>query len=272
MRILRIVTVIIFIVTSALFGLFFVKEQTSKDYTIPVIEIESETLDISIKDTDERLLQGVTAYDGKDGDLTSEVMIESVSKFSKDKTCIVTYAVVDSDKHVVKNSRTICYTDYTEPEFYLKRPLMFKVDEKVDIHEIVGAVDCIEGDISDRITIVATDYVGNTAGVFSLSLQATNSLGDIIYLDIPIYVEEMNTRAPVIELSEYLIYVEKGVTPAFEDYIKAVFSDSAEMQGFNMLISTNFDCNVPGTYTVHFNVEDASGREGHCVLTAIVGG
>lgn len=271
MRALRIVTVLVFLMTSVLFGMFYVKEQGSKDYTYPTIQIESESLDISIHDTADRLMQGVTAYDKKDGDLTYKVIIESVSKFTKDNTCIVTYAVMDSDKHVVKNSRTIRYTDYAAPTFYLKRPMIFAVDEQVDIHKIVGAVDCIEGDISEKVTILATDYVGNTAGVFSISLQATNSLGDIIYLDLPIYVEEKNSYAPVIELNTYLVYLDIGEYPAFEKYVTSVTTNSVQMDSYNMLISSNVDSNTPGTYTVHFHVEDASGRVGHSVLTVIVG-
>lgn len=272
MRALRIGTILVFMITLLLFGIFYIKEQSSKDYTLPVIEIESETLEISIHDAEESLLQGVTAYDKKDGDLTSRVIIESKSKFTKDQTCIVTYAVMDSDKHVVKNTRTVRYADYTAPTFYLKRPLIFRIDDKVEIREIVGAVDCIEGDISDKITILATDYTGNTAGVFSLSLQATNNLGDIIYLDIPIYVEQTNAHAPVIELSEYLIYLDIGERLALEECITSVSSNSVRLESYNTLISSNVDYDTPGTYTVHYHVEDASGYTGHTVLTVIVGG
>ena len=199
-------------------------------------------------------------------------MIESVSKFAKDRTCIVTYAVMDSDKHVAKNSRTIRYTDYTAPRFYLEKPLIFRLDESVDVRKVVGAVDCIEGDISDKVTIVATDYTDNTTGVFTLSLQATNKLGDVIFLDLPIYVEEINVRALAVELREYLIYVEKGETPSFEDYITTVSSNFIEVENYELVLSSNFDCNVPGVYSVHFNVEDSAGRTGHSVLTVIVGG
>ena len=272
MRVLRIGTILIFLITFVLFGLFYMNEQSRKDYTLPTINIGYDNLDVSIHDAKEDLMQGVTAYDKKDGDLTSKVIIESISKFTKDKTCIVTYAVMDSNKHVVKNSRTIRYTDYTTPEFYLKRPLIFQVDEKVDIHDVVGAVDCIEGDISDKISILATDYLGNTAGIFSLSLQATNKLGDIIYLDLPIYVEERNSYAPVIELSEYLVYLKVGEKPAFENYVTSVKSNSQKMENYNMLISSNVDHKTPGTYAVHYHVEDASGRTGHSVLTVVVRG
>ena len=232
MRALRAGTALLFVITAILFSLFYLKEENSKDYTFPSIEIDSKNLDISIQDAQARLLEGVTAYDKKDGDITSKVIIESISKFSKDRTCVVTYAVMDSDKHVVKNSRTIRYTDYTAPQFYLEKPLIFRLDERVDVRQMVGAVDCIEGDISDKVTIVATDYTDNTAGVFTLSLQATNKLGDVIFLDLPIYVEEINVRALTVELEEYLIYVKKGETPDFEDYITSVSSNFVEIANY----------------------------------------
>lgn len=272
MRALRVGTVLVFVITTILFCLFYLGEKGSKDYTIPSIEIPSGVLDVSIHSAQTLLLDGVTANDKKDGDITSKIIIESISKFYKDRTCVVTFAVMDSDKHVAKNSRTIRYTDYTEPEFYLVKPLIFRLDESVDVRKMVGATDCIEGDISEKVTIVATDYTDNTPGVFTLSLQATNKLGDVIFLDLPIYVEEINVRALAVELREYLVYVEKGAELNFEEYITSVSSNFVEIENYDLLVSTNFDSNVPGTYSVHFNVEDSAGRSGHSVLTVVVRG
>ena len=271
-KILRVGTVLVFIVTLILFFAFYIQEKTGQDNTIPSIEIPSGVLDVSIKDPQSHLLTGITARDGKDGDITSKIIIESISKFSKDRTCIVTYAVMDSDKHVAKNSRTIRYTDYTSPEFYLEKPLIFRLDERVDIRKIVGAVDCIEGDISEKVTIVATDYTDNTAGIFTLSLQATNKLGDVIYLDLPLYVEEINVRGLAVELSEYLIYADRGESIDFEKYVKSVSANFVEIENYNILVSTNFDCNTPGIYSVHLSVEDSFGRSGHSILTVVVRG
>ena len=272
MKALRVGTVLVFVITLMLFFMFYTQEQISKDNTIPSIELPSGILDVSIRDPQTHLLTGVTAQDGKDGDITSKIIIESISKFSKDRTCVVTYAVTDSDKHVAKNSRTIRYTDYTVPEFYLEKPLIFRLDESVDVRKMVGAVDCIEGDISEKVTIVATDYTDNTAGVFTLSLQATNKLGDVIFLDLPIYVEQINARALTVELREYLVYVNPGENIDFDEYITSVSSNFVEVENYDMLVTTNFDCHAPGTYSVHFNVEDNSGRTGHSVLTVVVRG
>ena len=271
-RVLRVVTVLVFVITTVLFGMFYVQEQNLRDDTVPSIQIPSDILDVSIQDTNVQLLEGVTAYDEKDGDITSKIVIEAISKFSKDRTCLVTYAVVDSDKHVAKSNRTIRYMDYTAPEFYLEKPLIFKLGDKVDVRNMVGAVDCIEGDISEKVTIVATDFTDNTAGVFTLSLQATNKLGDVIYLDLPIYVEEINVRALTVELTDYLIYIEKGEMPDFSGYLKSVSSNFVESTEYELFLSSNFDCNTPGTYSVHFTVEDTAGRTGYSVLTVVVGG
>lgn len=270
MKILRRITVILFAVVLLMFIGFSIRERLITDRTYPVITLESETFELSISDSETKLLDGVTAYDGKDGDITDKVFVESVSKFISPGTCIITYAVADDDCHTARVTRTLHYSDYTPPEFYMKRSLVYAVDEDIEIRDAIGARDCIDGDISDRITIVATDYVTNTAGVFTVSMQVTNSMGDIIYLDAPVYVENNNKLAPTIALKQNLIYVERGTTPDFEDYIGDVTVNGKKMENYGVLLSTNFDPEKPGTYSVHFYVSSPDGYEGHSILTAIV--
>ncbi len=270
MKILRRITVILFVVVLLMFVGFSIKEKYTTDMTYPVIELASQTLEMSINDSSGKMLEGVTAHDGKDGDISDKVFVESVSKFVSDGTCIITYAVADADCHIARVTRTLHYTDYTPPEFYMKRSLVYAVDEEIEIRDAVGARDCIDGDISDRITIVATDYVTNTAGVFTVSMQVTNSMGDIIYLDVPVYVENNNKLAPTIALKQNLIYVKKGEKPNFEDYIGEVTVNGKVMKDYGVLLSTNFDSDKAGTYSVHFYVSSPDGYEGHSILTAIV--
>ncbi|MBQ8228009.1 MAG: hypothetical protein IJZ88_03250 [Clostridia bacterium] len=269
-KLLQKITIMIFSVTLVAFVLFTMIAEFTTDRTLPEITIASEEIEISVKDKRDVLLQGVTAYDGKDGDITDEILIESVSKFIEPGVCTVTYAVADSDRHVTKQSRTVRYIDYTAPEFYMKRALVYSVEEALDIRSAVGARDCIDGDISDKVTILATDYVENTAGVFTVSLQVTNSMGDSIYLDVTIHVEGNETMAPEIQLEKSLIYIKKGEKPVFDDYIKEVTVNGVLMKNYNLLISTNFDSEEPGTYNVHYYITTDSGYEGHSILTVVV--
>ena len=271
-KLLRKLTLVLFVLVLLAFIAFSIAERFTTDTTMPYITVDSEVIEISVKDKKEILLSGVTAYDGKDGDISDRVLIESISKFIEPGVCSVTYAVADSDKHVAKQTRTVRYTDYTPPEFYMKRALVYGVDEALDIRAAVGARDSIDGDISDRVSIVTTDYVKNTIGVFTVSLQVSNSMGDTIYLDVTVHVEGNETMAPQIQLKKSLIYVKKGEEPIFEDYLGDVTVNGVLMKKdeIQLLISTNFDSEETGTYNVHYYITTNEGYEGHSILTVVV--
>lgn len=270
MKALRFFTVIVFIAVTCLFIWFFFDSMMNEDNSQPVIQINGDVLEVSIYDDDQVLLRGVSAYDEKDGDISGRIIVESVSTFADDGSCTVTYAVADSDKHVAKNTRKILYKDYTSPRFELEQALVFAVGKSLNIQSLVGASDCLDGDISHSVIVAATDYTDNAVGVFTLSLQATNSKGDTIYLDLPLYVEEVNLRSPVIELTQYLVYLQKGEELDAESYISSMSSSYYTVDEDSLLISQLPDTQIPGVYTVHYYVLDNLGNEGHTVLTVVV--
>lgn len=270
MRILRLVTVALFVVTLLVFLIFFAVTKIGTDKTYPVIEIAEGVLEVDVNVTEEELLKGVTAFDKKDGDISSDVVVESVSRFIEGTECIVTYAVSDSDNHVAKSTRNIRYKNYTSPKFVLSDSLVYNLGDKIDILGSIGARDVIDGNISDKVVISATDYNDNAAGVYSLSLQVMNSKGDASYLDIPVYVENISLLAPEIELSEYLIYVKKGQTVDFNSYVSKITFQKGEVNDATLKISTDCNFDVPGTYGVHYYATRAEGHQGHTVLTVIV--
>lgn len=53
---------------------------------------------------EEELLEGVSAFDDKDGDVTESLVVEKVSETAYGKV-IVTYAALDSSNNVAKKSR-----------------------------------------------------------------------------------------------------------------------------------------------------------------------
>lgn len=270
MRVLRIITVALFAAVFCVFAWFFIDAKLNTDTTLPQIYIEGDLLDVSIHDGEEALLQGVSAYDKKDGDITSEIIVESVSSFVEDGICNVTYAVADNDKHVTKNTRMIRYTDYTSPKFSLSKSVVFSVSQSLDVRSVIGVEDIIDGDISEKLIVTASDFKASTAGAFTVSVQATNSKGDTVYLDLPIFVEQARVRAPQIQLRDYLIYVDKGSEPDFRSYIASVTSDYNAVDESSLVISEDYDPGTPGVYSIHYYVLDAQGYEGHAVLTVVV--
>lgn len=269
MRVLRISVTVIFLVVLAVFCILKV-QQFSADTTYPIITIDEELLEISIASGSEELLKGVTAYDEKDGDLTHKIIVESISRFTQAGVCIVNYAVCDNDNHASSASRKIMYTDYTPPRFTLSGSLLFGISQSMNIRSLLGATDSIDGDISDNVIITANEYSSIVAGVNYISVKVTNSKGDMISLELPVYVEELNLSAPKIVLEHYMIYLSVG--DAFD--IAANVLSSADANGISLAdqvyADTNLDLNTPGVYEIHYRVEDAFGRKGHAITTVIV--
>ena len=92
MKYFRIGISLLCILSICLSAVFFVKSKM-QDKTYPVITIDEQIIDVSINVTDEGLLKGVTAYDKKDGDITSKIYIESISKFVEHGIYIATVLV-----------------------------------------------------------------------------------------------------------------------------------------------------------------------------------
>ncbi len=272
MAILRKATVAVFAVMLLAFLAFFFMSKLNTDETYPSIEIEDGILDVGVNVTDEQLLKGVTAFDKKDGDISSSVVVESISRFINDNECIVTYAVADSDNHVAKGTRTIRYKNYTPPKFVMSDSFVYSLGEEIDILESIGARDVIDGNISDKVVITATDFNDNSAGVYSLSLQVMNSKGAASYLDLPVHVENISLLAPEIELTEYLIYLKKGQTVDFNSYISKITYQKGEADVASLKISTDCNFEVPGIYSVHYYATriGAEGHQAHNILTVIV--
>ncbi len=271
MRIFRITVVVLFLIITSVFGMYYVNEKLTEDDTIPMISVEGELIEVSLDTTDEELLQGVTAYDEKDKDITGRIIVESVSQFIDDGICKVTYAVCDNDNHVARVTRKIKYKDYESPKFSMSGSLCFSIYESINLVKIIGAQDCIDGNVTKNIIVTSDDYTKSVAGVFNLELSVSNSKGDVSIINVPLVVEDRSVASPKIELTEYLIYVDKGEEVDFSKYLVKAQDNRENNLTSNVRIETNADLNTPGTYGVHYYVTDSEGVQGHTILNVIVG-
>lgn len=272
MRIVKLVVTLLFVAACAMFAYVFYNDYISVDKTYPTITVESGTLKVKAQKgiSDEKLLEGVTAYDMKDGDISDKVIIESISKFTEKGVCNITYAVCDSDKHVTTATRRIKYTGYKSPQFFMNESLCFPVNKFVNITGIIGAKDDIDGDITKNVIITSENFESGIAGTFTLNAKVTNSKGDTTTLEFPLIVEERSASAPVIELSKYMIYVRDGKKPDFQKYVKGVTDSTGEEINIPVTIQTEFDPKEEGVYLVHYYATDNMERQGHTVLTVVV--
>lgn len=271
MRVLRLIVALLFVVMSILFVGFYVKEKATTDNTIPVISVEGDIIEVSFQATEEELLKGVTAYDAKDKDITDRIIVESVSKFLDDGICKVTYAVCDNDNNVANATRKIKYKNYESPKFSMKASTCYSIYEKINVSDVISAYDCIDGDVSRSIIVTSEDFTSSVAGVFNIEVSVTNSKGDISSIKIPLVVEDRSVSSPVVELTEYLIYVDKNAEIDFAEYIVGATDKNGNNVSDTIRIETNADLTKEGTYSVHYYATDSKGAQGHTILNVIVG-
>lgn len=307
MRKINVLCIALFVISVLAFGTYTVMEFTNNDKLGPVINMDKEEMIVSIHATEEELLQGVTALDAKDGDVTDSIVIESISEFVDTNVRYVNYAAFDRDNHVSKASRKIIYSDYTSPKFKLEQPLRFSVaTNSQDVLGRISVEDCIDGDISDKINFTsASSIMMNVASDYAITLQVSNSAGDTVTLPatFTVYDSVKANMAPQIELKKYLIYVPKGEQKDPKTYLKKITyrgteyeltdekgtfgADVAGMTAHEraeyqearpsvsydqITINDDVDYGNPGTYEIEYILNDEDGNRGSVRLIVVVEG
>ena len=207
---------------TVLFVGYRVMEMMKEDSSGPVISGGGDRLEVSIHDEEAVLLQGITASDKKDGDVTSSIIVEKISNFDDENIRTVTFAAFDSDNHISKVQRDIVYTDYTGPRFQLTGSLRFRAGETVNIDKIVKATDCLDGDISNKVKLRTDASINNrVVGFYEVIYEVSNSAGDNVKLPIDIEIYEPYNNEVELTLDRYLVYY-TGENIDYKDFLVSV--------------------------------------------------
>lgn len=233
------------------------------DTEAPVITVDqSRQLQVSVEDPKNLLLQGVTASDAQDGDVTGKLVVESVRLVDKDGLIEVVYAVADKSGNVAKAARNVLYTDYDSPKFSLNGPLIYEDNVKFDIMSAVFAHDVLDGDIQHRIraTSLAEKDISNV-GKHQVYFQVTNSIGDTAEIVMPVEVLKAGTYAAELTLTDYLVYIPAGENFQPKSYLNRFKYKSEDMNLRGILpddlsveTAGSVDTDTPGVYTVEYEV------------------
>lgn len=272
MRLFRIAVSVLFCVVFAVFSYMYIRDHYLADKSFPVITVDGDMLEVSVDADKAKLLEGVTASDAKDGDLTDKVIVESISKFSEKGVCKVTYSVCDSDNFVGSATRKIRYKGYESPKIGLSAPMCFPLGTNVDLREALCATDVIDGDISRNIIYSSSDYETGKVGRFTVDVIVTNSKGDTVQTRLPLIIEERSSNTDTIKLKDYLIYINKGQKVNYSKYVSDVVTSNGERSEAEVLIDSEVNPNKPGIYLVHYYTDEVEFRRAHSILTVVVEG
>ena len=222
----------------------------NQDRTAPEIKVDqSEKIAYTEGEDYGKLLEGVTAQDNKDGDLTSEVFVEKVVPVSK-KKAVVYYGVTDKAKNVGTASREVTYqaaedTDAAEETVQdtASEDTTQKTDEK-----------------SEKKTKKKSKKA--KAKKTAEEKKAEETAQDAAAADQQSAALQPNGIRPAMKLAEEAKTIARGTSfNALNEVTDAVDDkDDRDTLFRGLHIDGNYNVNQAGTYTLQYYVQDSDGN------------
>lgn len=271
MKYIRIAVIIFWLCSMGLFGAGILKERRLDADTDPVITSDRDVLEISVNYQEEDLLEGLSASDKEDGDLTGNIIAGDFSPFAEKGTSKVNYTVFDSSNQAATLSRKVKFTDYESPKLTLSGPLVFTVSRVNDVMDGIGAVDVLDGDISAQVKRTDYDLTFDSPGDYTINVEVLNSLGDREAQVLPVHVVDTGVQQVNIALTDYLIYLKKGDLFRPVDYFDSLTDYNGKRLDVSMMkVESNVDTETAGCYEVRYYVDREDNQSGETWMIVIV--
>ncbi len=272
LRTIRVILVTLFVLTALGFATLVVYQFTHDDTAPPVITSDSDLLELSVTATEQELKQGLKAYDNMDGDITDRIVVQRISHLVNATDATVTYLVFDDASNAATYQRTLRYTDYQKPRFYLSKALTYNVGETITLRDRLSARDVIDGDLTDSILVSESNASNTVPGYYAITVQVTNSAGDTAVLPLTVTVQNQSVTTPRILLREQLVYVDAGQSVNYASYLLSA-TDPMLSGTQNSQVTINdedADLSTPGVYEVYYYLLGKSGETATAILTVVV--
>ncbi len=271
MKYVRIAIIVFLVASLGLYALGTFREIRNEDPTQPTITSDREVLELSVNYEEGDLLEGLSAYDDRDGDLTSEIMVGEFSQFVEKGVCNVSYVVFDSSNQPASLTRQVQFTDYESPKFTLSEPLVFSAGQTDNALSRIGATDVLDGNISADVKQQDSTIVYRDEGDYTISVEVSNSLGDVEEQVLPAHVVEPSRLALDIQLSQWILYLRVGDDFDPDEYVESLESTYGEAYSTGLVqADSQVDTDQPGWYEVHYTAETESGLTGETWMIVIV--
>ena len=233
------------------------------DRKAPEIRGQDAVLTLSVQDPRDRLLQGISAMDNRDGDVTDSLIVERIRLLDASTGKIsVTVAAFDHSGNVAKAEREAIYEDYKSPQLSLQKAMVYTQGTGFDPMSAITAWDTFDGNITHRIRAMSTDDSAvSNVGVHQIEFRVTNSLGDTMRLELPLEVITPGAYNAQLELTDYIVYLKKGESFDERAYLykfhygtSSVSLDGSLPAYFSMKTYGTVNDHVPGVYSLAYKV------------------
>lgn len=250
MRKIKIFSVILLIFSTAVFAGCRIYESIMTDHTPPFITV-ADDIQISVTDTQDKLLEGVTAEDDRDEDVSDATVVQDISEFDSNGSRTIRYAAADQSGNVGYATRTMSYSDYQDPVFALSAPLRFPMGASFNICSGISASSTLDGDLTNNIKYTLDRSVSaSTTGTYQVEFRVMDSTGTTSYLTTELEVYDPSVERVEVSLSSYLAYLHVG-----DSFDAASYYAGADIEG-ELDIQSTVDTSTAGTYYVDYTVTE----------------
>ena len=243
------------------------------DQIAPEIQVQDTGLILSVQDPRDQLLQGISAVDDRDGDVTDSLIVERIQLVDAATGKIsATVAAFDNSGNVAKAVREATFEDYSGPRMLLQRAMVYTQGNSFDPLSAFWVWDKLDGDITHRVRATSMDDSSvSNVGVHQIEFRVTNSLGDTTKLVLPVEVVPAGTYNAQLELTDYMVYLKKGQSFNERAYLGEFRygSSSVTLGGglpayFSLKTYGSVNNDVPGVYSLAYKVTyDRSAAAGY---------
>ena len=270
-----IILILLIVICVAVFLGYRMLDRIRTDTQPPEISLGGQSLTLSVTDPQTALLQGVSATDKADGNVTASLVVESINLLDSTGKASVSYAAFDKAGNVAKAQQEVLFADYASPRFILNAPLLYRYGSNFDVLSTIGAEDGIDGNIQHRIRATALDENAiTTMGSHDVQFQVTNSLGDTVTMVFPVEVYDPQSYDATLTLTDYLIYLNTGDSFSASSYLNSfsLLSETTKLNGrmpsgYSLKTAGTVDTDTPGVYTVEYRVTYTEKNENNPLLS-----
>lgn len=247
------------------------------DRTAPILTFQATDLTYTTGMDESRLLEGITAFDSRDGDITDRIVIEKMIENEEDNILIVFYAVCDKAGNVAKASREFgarflpenreeMVGEIKEAGIEAELDTVVKEAESNTTEEKEqDAEETMEPEASATPSPSPTSTPVPTAEPTSEPVSEPSATQASQTAQAP---TEQNSNSqqtvsevPVFTLKVSEIKTQLGVRPALVDVIGTLSDDKDSYETlFHNIVISKYDVNKAGSYQVTLTTEDSDGN------------
>lgn len=242
----------------------------NRDKTAPEIKVPADNTLTYVAGQDKKLLlEGITAVDDKDGDVSDTLMVESVKPTSDGTQAEVTYTAMDNSRNVAKKKIMVSYQASGEPAPPDSSQTPEGTGENPENGEAGTEAPAPEGEGTGEGDVPADAPADTSADPAATEQPPQETASGAEATEAAI--AQLPAGSPQFRLNQYEVTLPVGSKFDYSTYIQDITDDKDDRSALfrQIQLQNPVDTNTPGTYEVVYYVVDSDGNQSNTAILKV---